>query len=187
MALQRVGGNVIFARPLNGGDPYKSVPWNVLVGLNVQNVRPINFNGDSRAYAIPNRNIKDHRIPNDEVVCVSFNCATENNLAGLRFAATYSNLNDPRNPTSGNFFSFGTEQFVSVGENSPTFNRVRTTYTHFIPVNWLRIAKGCRPKPGEKANCPQAIGIQLRAGTVVGQLPTYEAFCLGGSNSVRGW
>ena len=187
VALQRVGGNVIFARPLNGGDPYKSVPWNVLVGLNVQNVRPINFNGDSRVYALPNRNIEDHRIPNDEVVCVSFNCATENNLAGLRFAATYSNLNDPRNPTSGNFFSFGTEQFVSVGENSPTFNRVRTTYTHFIPVNWLRIAKGCRPKPGEKANCPQAIGIQLRAGTVVGQLPPYEAFCLGGSNSVRGW
>ena len=187
VALQRVGGNVIFARPLNGGDPYKFVPWNVLVGLNVQNVRPINFAGDTRSYALPNDRIKDHRIPNDDVICIAFNCATENNLAGLRFAATYSNLNDPRNPTSGNFFSFGTEQFVSVGENSPTFNRVRASYTHFIPVNFLKLAKGCRPKPGEKANCPQAIGIQLKAGTVLGQLPPYEAFCLGGSNSVRGW
>ena len=187
VALQRVGGNVIFARPLNGGDPYKIVPWNMLVGLNVQNVRPINFAGDTRSYALPNDRIKDHRIPNDDVICIAFNCATENNLAGLRFAATYSNLNDPRNPTSGNFFSFGTEQFVSVGENSPTFNRVRASYTHFIPVNFLKLAKGCRPKPGEKANCPQAIGIQLKAGTVLGQLPPYEAFCLGGSNSVRGW
>ena len=187
VALQRVGGNVIFARPLNGGDPYKFVPWNVLVGLNVQNVRPINLAGDTRSYALPNDRIKDHRIPNDDVICIAFNCATENNLAGLRFAATYSNLNDPRNPTSGNFFSFGTEQFVSVGENSPTFNRVRASYTHFIPVNFLKLAKGCRPKPGEKANCPQAIGIQLKAGTVLGQLPPYEAFCLGGSNSVRGW
>jgi len=187
VALQRVGGNVIFARPLNGGDPYKFVPWNVLVGLNVQNVRPINFAGDTRSYALPNDRIKDHRIPNDDVICIAFNCATENNLAGLRFAATYSNLNDPRNPTSGNFFSFGTEQFVSVGENSPTFNWVRASYTHFIPVNFLKLAKGCRPKPGEKANCPQAIGIQLKAGTVLGQLPPYEAFCLGGSNSVRGW
>ena len=187
VALQRVGGNVIFARPLNGGDPYKFVPWNVLVGLNVQNVRPINFAGDTRAYALPNEQIDGQRIPNEDVICIAFNCATENNLAGLRFAATYSNLNDPRNPTSGNFFSFGTEQFVSVGENSPTFNRVRASYTHFIPVNFLKLAKGCRPKPGEKANCPQAIGIQLKAGTVLGQLPPYEAFCLGGSNSVRGW
>ena len=187
VALQRVGGNVIFARPLNGGDPYKFVPWNVLVGLNVQNVRPINFAGDTRSYALPNDRIEDHRIPNEDVVCIAFNCATENNLAGLRFAVTYSNINDPRNPTAGNFFSFGTEQFVSVGENSPTFNRVRASYTHFIPVNFLKLAKGCRPKPGEKANCPQAIGIQLKAGTVLGQLPPYEAFCLGGSNSVRGW
>ena len=187
VALQRIGGNVIFARPLNGGDPYKIVPWNVLVGLNVQNVRPINFAGDSRPYGVANRKIKNDRVPNDDIICIAFNCANENNFFGVRLAATYGNLNDPRNPTSGNFFSFGTEQFLSVGANSPTFNRVRTSYTHFFPVNWLKIAKGCRPKPGEKADCPQAIGIQLKAGTVVGQLPPYEAFCLGGSNSVRGW
>ena len=119
-------------------------------------------------------------------MCVSFNCATENNLAGLRFAATYNNFNDPRNPTSGNFFGYGTEQFISVGENSPTFNRVRTTYTQFIPVNWLRIAKAAVPSPTRKANCPQSIGIQLEGGHDLGQLPP-EAFCLGGSNSVRGW
>ena len=187
VALQRVGGNIIFARPLNGGDPYKVVPWNALVGLNVQNVRPINFAGDSRQYALPSRNIKNNRIENEDIICIAFNCATENNLVGLRLAATYSNVNDPRNPTSGNFFSLGTEQFVSVGENSPTFNKVRATYTHFIPVNWLKLAKGCRPKEGEKANCPQSLAFQFKAGTVLGQLPPYEAFCLGGSNSVRGW
>ncbi|HGY5560548.1 MAG TPA: BamA/TamA family outer membrane protein, partial [Prochlorococcus sp.] len=36
-------------------------------------------------------------------------------------------------------------------------------------------------------NCPQAIAFQIKAGTILGQLPPYEAFCLGGSNSVRGW
>jgi outer membrane protein insertion porin family len=186
VALQRIGGNIIFARPLNGGDPYKNAPWQVLAGLNVQSVRPINFEGTSRVYATPSKGHKD-KVPNDDVFCIAYNCATENNLAGLRLAATYNTLNDPRNPTSGNFFSFGTEQFLSVGENSPTFNRVKASYTQFFPVNWLKIAKGCRPKPGEKANCPQAIGIQLKAGSVVGDLPPYEAFCLGGSNSVRGW
>ena len=185
VALQRVGGNIIFARPLNGGNPYKNVPWQVLAGLNVQSVRPINFEGSSRVYGTSSKGNGD--IPNEDVICISYNCATENNLAGLRLAATYNTLNDPRNPTSGNFFSFGTEQFLSVGENSPTFNRVKASYTQFFPVNWLKIAKGCRPKPGEKENCPQAIGIQLKAGSIVGDLPPYEAFCLGGSNSVRGW
>jgi outer membrane protein insertion porin family len=186
VALQRVGGNIIFARPLNGGDPYKNAPWQILAGLNVQSVRPINFEGTSRVYGTPSQG-DDDNIPNEDIICISYNCSTENNLAGLRLAATYNTLNDPRNPTSGNFFSFGTEQFVSVGENSPTFNRVKASYTQFFPVNWLKIAKGCRPKPGEKENCPQAIGIQLKAGSIVGDLPPYEAFCLGGSNSVRGW
>ena len=187
VALQRVGGNIVLARPLNGGDPFKKVPWQALVGVNVQNVRPINFNGDTRPYGVPNENIRNGEIPNNEVICIAFNCANENNLASVRFATTYNTLNDARNPTSGNFFSFGTEQYVSVGENSPTFNRVRTTYTKFFPVNWLKLFKGCRPKPGEKENCPQAIAFQVKAGTILGQLPPYEAFCLGGSNSVRGW
>ncbi len=186
VALQRVGGNIIFARPLNGGDPYKNAPWQILAGLNVQSVRPINFEGTSRVYGTPSEG-DERSVPSENIICISYNCATENNLAGLRFAATYNTLNDPRNPTSGNFFSFGTEQFLSVGENSPTFNRVKASYTQFFPVNWLKIAKGCRPKPGEKENCPQAIGIQLKAGSIVGDLPPYEAFCLGGSNSVRGW
>ena len=166
VALQRVGGNIIFSRPLNGGDPFKKVPWQALVGVNVQNVRPINFNGDTRPYGVPNENIRNGEIPNNEVICIAFNCANENNLASVRFATTYNTLNDARNPTSGNFFSFGTEQYVSVGENSPTFNRVRTTYTKFFPVNWLKLFKGCRPKPGEKENCPQAIAFQVKAGTI---------------------
>jgi outer membrane protein insertion porin family len=182
-----VGGNIVFARPLNGGDPYKSAPWSALVGLNIQNVRPINFAGDTRQYALPNRNVDDDRIDNDEVICIAFNCATDNDLVGVRLAATYNNIDDPRNPRSGNFFSFGTEQFVSVGENSPTFNRLRASYTHFVPVNWLKIHKGCRPKEGERENCPQSLAFQIKAGTVLGQLPSYESFCLGGSNSVRGW
>ena len=28
---------------------------------------------------------------------------------------------------------------------------------------------------------------QVKAGTIIGDLPPYEAFCMGGSNSIRGW
>ena len=187
IALERVGGNMIVSRPLNGGDPFKKVPWQVLAGLNLQAVRPINYAGDTKPYGVPNRKIKDDRIENDQIICTAFNCADQNTLASIRFATTYSTLNDTRNPSEGNFFSFGTEQYVSLGENSPTFNRVRTSYTHFIPVRWLKLAKGCRPKEGEPENCPQALAFQFKAGTILGDLPPYEAFCLGGSNSVRGW
>ncbi len=187
VALQRTGGSFIVSRPLNGGDPYKEVPWSVLLGMNIQKVRPIDFSGKSRPYGASTGNFKNGSVPDDEVICIAFNCAEENSLFGIRAAATYNNLNNRRNPTSGNFLSLGTEQFFSIGENSPTFNRARVSYTKFVPVNWLKIAKGCRPKPGEKANCPQAIGFQVKAGTAIGELPPYEAFCLGGSNSVRGW
>ena len=71
--------------------------------------------------------------------------------------------------------------------DSPTFNRLRASYTQFFPVDWLKIHKGCRPKAGEQADCPQAIGVQVKGGAIMGEAPPYEAFCMGGSNSIRGW
>jgi outer membrane protein insertion porin family len=195
IALQRVGGNIQFVRPLNGGNPFKKALWSLVLGASAQEVRPINFAGDSMPYGVSTNNIENPRVngqrleefPIQNVVCVAFNCATTNQLVALRVAATRNTLNDPRNPTSGNFLSLSTEQFVSVGPDSPTFNRLRGSYSHFIPVNWVRFFKGCRPKPGETADCKQALAFQISAGTNIGDLPPYEAFCMGGSNSVRGF
>ena len=189
VVIQRVGGNIQFVRPLNGGNPYKRVPWSVIVGLSGQQVTPMNYSGQANPYGVASNNFNDNgsRVPINSVVCLAYNCATNNQLLGVRVAATMNNLNDPRNPTSGNFLSLGTEQFISVGVNSPTFNRLRGSYTHYIPVNWLKLYKGCRPKPGESGDCKQALAFQVSAGANVGQLPPYEAFCLGGGNSVRGY
>ena len=187
VVLRKTGGSFSFSRPLNGGDPFKDAPWRVLAGMSLTDVRPINFAAETRPYGVSTNNFKNGKVKNKDIVCISFNCADNNLLTGLRLATTYNNVDDSRNPTSGNFFSLSTEQFLGVNEDSPTFNRLRTSYTHFFPVNWLKLHKGCRPKPGEKADCPQAIGVQVKGGTVVGDLPPYEAFCVGGSNSIRGW
>ena len=189
IVIQRVGGNIQFVRPLNGGNPYKRVPWSVIVGLSGQQATPMDFSGRSNPYGVASNNFNNNgsEVPADSVICLAYNCATDNQLLGVRVAATMNNLNDPRNPTQGNFLSLGTEQFISVGPDSPTFNRMRASYTHYIPVNWLKIYKGCRPKPGESADCKQALAFQVSAGANVGQLPPYEAFCLGGGNSVRGY
>ena len=187
VAIQRFGGNLQVVRPLNGGNPYKRVPWNVVVGLNAQQVKPINFAGTSMPYAVGPQNFNGTQTTVSNVICVAYNCASTNQLVGVRLAATMSTLNDPRNPTSGNFLSLGTEQFISVGPDSPTFNRLRASYTYYIPVNWLKLFKGCRPKKGEAPDCKQALAFQVSAGANIGNLPTYEAFCLGGGNSVRGY
>ena len=187
IALQRIGGNVQFVRPLNGGNPYKRAPWSVVLGFSGQEVTPMNFGGSVMPYGMNTNNYGNGKTQVKDVICVAYNCAEHNQLVGLRVAATMNNLNDPRNPTSGNFLSLGTEQFFSVGPDSPTFNRLRASYTHYIPVNWLKLFKGCRPKPGQKEDCKQALAFQVTAGTNVGNLPPYEAFCLGGSNSVRGY
>ncbi len=189
VVVQRIGGNLQFIRPLNGGNPFLRAPWSLIAGLNAQQVTPMNVGGETMPYGVLNNdffNSGSTQVPIDSIVCVAYNCASRNQLVGLRLATTYNTLDDPRNPTRGDFLSLGTEQFISVGPDSPTFNRLRGSYTHFIPVNWLKFFKGCRPgaKPGQ---CKQALAFQVSAGTVLGDLPPYEAFCVGGGNSVRGY
>ena len=184
-SIQRIGANVQFVRPLNGGDPFKKAPWNVILSFGGQKVTPMDYSGSIAGAAAISGD------PNSKI-CLAYspdqsNCATENQLLSFRVGTTYSTLNDPRNPTKGNFFTVGTEQFVSVGENSPTFNRLRASFTHYIPVNWIKLFKGCRPKAGETPDCKQALAFQASAGTMVGDVPPYEAFCMGGGNSVRGY
>ena len=189
VVLRKTGGSFSFARPLNGGDPYKDAKWTLVSGMSFSEVQPINFAGESRPYGVSSKKRSDGNgeVDKDQIICVSYNCADSNTLIAARFASTYNNLNNPRNPTSGNFFSAGTEQFLGINSDSPTFNRLRASYTQFFPVDWLKLHKGCRPKPGEQPDCPQAIGVQIKGGAIMGEAPPYEAFCLGGSNSIRGW
>ena len=189
VVIQRVGGNLQFVRPLNGGNPFKRAPWSVVVGLSAQQVTPMNYSGSIQPYGVAADNFNGNggQVPINSVICVSYNCADHNQLLGVRLATTMNTLNDPRNPTQGNFFSFGTEQFISVGPDSPSFNRLRASFTHYIPVKWLKFYKGCRAKPGETEDCKQALAFQATAGTNIGSLPPYEAFCMGGGNSVRGY
>jgi outer membrane protein insertion porin family len=189
VVIQRVGGNLQFVRPLNSGNPFQRAPWSVVVGLSAQQVTPMNYSGSIQPYGVVANDFNNSggQVPINSVICVSYNCADHNQLVGVRLATTMNTLNDPRNPTKGNFFSFGTEQFISVGPDSPSFNRVRTSFTHYIPVKWLKFYKGCRAKPGETEDCKQALAFQATAGTNIGSLPPYEAFCMGGGNSVRGF
>ncbi|KAG7534805.1 Bacterial surface antigen (D15) [Arabidopsis thaliana x Arabidopsis arenosa] len=74
---------------------------------------------------------------------------------------------------------FQVDQGLGIGSNSPLFNRHQLTLTKFIPLRQVEEGPG-KPQPpvlvlhGHYAGC-------------VGDLPGYDAFALGGPNSVRGY
>ena len=188
IVLEKTGGGFSFSRPLNGGDPFKVAKWRILAGMNFKKVKMIDGDGNQKPYGdmTPTTgNISD-------IICIGFtpndgSCPAENTLVSFIATTSRNNLNNSINPTSGNKFSFGTEQFVSMGENSPTFNRMKASYSFFIPTKLINLTKACKSGNSDSEDCPQAIGFQFKAGTILGELPPYEAFCMGGTSSVRGW
>ena len=188
IVLEKTGGGFSFSRPLNGGDPFKVAKWKVLSGMNFKKVNMIDGSGNKKPYGdmTPTTgNISD-------IICIGFtpndgSCPAENTLVSFIASTSRNNLNNSINPTSGNKLTFGTEQFVSIGENSPTFNRMRTSYSFFIPTKLINFTKACKSNDASSEDCPQAIGFQFKAGTILGELPPYESFCMGGTSSVRGW
>ncbi len=96
-------------------------------------------------------------------------------LATVSFTASKDRRNNPFNPTQGSILSFSTEQSVPIGQGNISMNRLRANYSQFVPVKLFDTQK------------PQVIAVNLQAGTVIGDLPPYDAFNLGGPNSVRGY
>ncbi len=188
IVLEKTGGGFSFSRPLNDGDPFKVTKWRVLAGMNFKKVKMIDGSGNKKPYG----DVTPTSGNISEIICIGFtpndgSCPEENTLVSVIASTTRNNLNNSANPTSGNKLTFGTEQFISMGENSPTFNRMRASYSYFIPTKLINLTKECKSSNSSNDDCPQAIGFQFKAGTILGELPPYEAFCMGGTSSVRGW
>ena len=186
--LEKTGGGFSFSRPLNGGDPFKVAKWRVLGGMNFKRVRMIDSSGNRKPYG----DMTPTTGNINEIICIGItasdgSCPEENTLVSFIANASRNNLNNSVNPTSGNKLTFGSEQFIPLGENSPTFNRVSASYSFFIPARLINLTKGCKSKDSSDDDCSQAFGFQLKGGTMFGELPPYEAFCMGGTSSVRGW
>ncbi|MBD2358651.1 outer membrane protein assembly factor [Tolypothrix sp. FACHB-123] len=96
-------------------------------------------------------------------------------LTTVSFTATQDRRNNPINPTQGSVLKLSTEQSVPIGQGNISMNRVQANYSQYLPVNLFGSQK------------PQVFAVNVQAGTVLGNLPPYEAFNLGGANSVRGY
>jgi outer membrane protein insertion porin family len=177
--IVRTGGGISFSRPLEK-NPYKRSEWNASLGLNYQRVSIRDSEGD-----IAQRDALGNLL--------SFDPSGKDDLFTAQLGFSRDRRNDPLSPTKGSLLRFGTEQSAPFGSGSILFNRVRASYSFYVPVRLTRLTPGCRnqtPKIGEKPikpDCPQALAFNIQAGNVFGDLPPYEAFSMGGSNSVRGY
>ncbi|WP_017306969.1 BamA/TamA family outer membrane protein [Spirulina subsalsa] len=96
-------------------------------------------------------------------------------LVTLRAGLSQDRRDNPINPTSGSILGFSSEQSLPVGNGSILMNRLQANFSNYTPVSLFG---------GEN---PEVLAFNVQAGTTIGDLPPYEAFRLGGTNSVRGY
>lgn len=160
----RTGGGVSFSRPLKPDALGNSV-WSASAGLNYQRVAITNANGKREFIDAAGQNLSFSKTGRDDLLTLELGLARD-----LR--------NNKLQPTSGSLLRLGVEQTIPVGLGNIFMNRLRGSYSYYVPVQWLKFSKDQKP---------QALAFNVQAGTVLGDLPPYEAFSLGGSNSVRGF
>lgn len=154
--VRRAGGEIAFSRPFGNG-------WTAAVGTRFQNVSARDGDGVVNAFDAAGNPLTASPSGVDD-------------LWTFPLSLSYDHRNDPFNPTSGGILRLNTEQSVPLGRGSIFMNRLRGSYSHYIPLSLLNFSEG-----------PQALALNLQLGTIVGEVPPYEAFALGGTNSVRGY
>jgi outer membrane protein insertion porin family len=177
--VNRTGGGISFSRPLSR-NVFERSEWTASLGLQYQRVTVTDADGIRRT--------------RDELGNpLTFSDSGKDDLLTTQLIFRRDKRNDPLRPTRGSVLQFSTEQSIPVGSGNILFNRLRGSYSFYIPARLTRFTAGCRnqrPRIGEQPNregCPQAFAFNLQGGTILGDLPPYEAFPLGGTNSVRGY
>ncbi|MBN3873521.1 BamA/TamA family outer membrane protein [Nostoc sp. JL33] len=171
--ILRLGGGVTFTRPLSS-NPYKTSVWSASAGLQYQRVSARDADGNLRKTGAIFDENNGNRISQE--VPLSFSGSGEDDLVLLQLGVQRDLRNNPLQPTSGSYLRLGIDQSVPVGLGSIFLTRLRGSYSQYLPIKLISFSKGA-----------QTLAFNFQAGTIFGDLPPYEAFTLGGSNSVRGY
>ncbi|MGD1913148.1 MAG: BamA/TamA family outer membrane protein [Rivularia sp. (in: cyanobacteria)] len=136
--------------------------WNTSLGFNYTRVSISDKKGKITANDVANNPLTKSGTGIDDLATVSL-------------SATKDRRDNPFIPTIGSVLKLCTEHSLPLGQGEISMNRLRADYTQYVPVKLFKSAKS------------QVFALNLQAGTVIGDLPPYETFNLGGSNSVRGY
>ncbi len=155
--INRLGGGTTFSRPIGNN-------WRASLGGQIQFVDATDGDGEQFLY---------DQLGNP----ITFSDSGQDSYTTLRMGLVNDSRNNRLNPTSGQLFRVSSEQSVAIFENGLNANRIETTYSTFIPIEVLRT----------RTDSPEVLAFDFRAGTVLGDLAPYDAFPIGGSDSVRGF
>ncbi len=136
--------------------------WQAGVGLNVSRVSIRDQEGELAPSDRFGNPLSFSETGIDDLVTVQANLANDQR-------------DNPRDPTGGSLLQLSSEQSVPVGSGSILNNRLNASYSQFAATNLL----------GQER--PEVLALNVQAGTTVGDLPPYQAFNLGGSDSIRGY
>jgi outer membrane protein insertion porin family len=155
----RFGAGVSVSRPLG--------EWDAELGLNYTRVSLRDGDGEIS--------------PRDEEGNpLGFSDTGIDDLTTLAFSVTRDRRNNPVNPSEGTALTLSTEQTIPIGNGSIFGNRLQANYVQYVPVDVLELDEATDRNP-------EVLAFNLQGGTVLGDLPPYNAFNLGGANSVRGY
>ena len=164
---------------LIGGDD----PWVHRLGGGVEYFLPLARDFESavgltyQLVSVRDDIISDELRSEDELGnTLTFSDDGQDGLLTLSFATSLDRRNETRNPTQGYRLLLQSDQSIPVGDASIFYNRLSANYTHFLPWDLFKFTEG-----------QPALVFNLQAGTIIGDLPGYEAFSLGGAKSVRGY
>jgi outer membrane protein insertion porin family len=156
---RKIGGGINATKPLGS-------TWKGTIGLNYTNVSLRDRDGNIFA-----RDGRGNPL--------SLSGTGIDDLTTLSFTAFQDLRDSVVNPSRGSVITLSTEQFLPIGRGEALGNRLQANYASFIPVNLI--------KAGADAQLPQVFAFNLQGGTTIGDLAPYNAYVLGGPNSVRGY
>ncbi|WP_225901106.1 BamA/TamA family outer membrane protein [[Leptolyngbya] sp. PCC 7376] len=163
--INRLGGGVTFSRPLSK-NVFARSDWRGSLGLQYQRVTITDGDGDVEFIDEAGNQL-------------SFSDDGKDDLTTLRFNLVRDKRNNPAAPTRGSVTRIGTDQTIPIGKGGIFFNRIRGSHSFYVPSP-LKLPLVNKEKP-------HTLAFNIQGGTIIGDLPPYEAFSLGGSNSVRGF
>jgi outer membrane protein insertion porin family len=155
----RFGGGVSVNRPIGDG-------WNGSLGVNYQRISLRDRDGD-----VVRRDARGNPL--------SFSGTGIDDLTTVNFTATKDQRDSVSDPTRGSILTLSTEQSIPIGQGNILSNRLQANFSEYIPVNIFNLEKTQKQ--------PEVFAYNLQAGTTIGDLPPYNAYTLGGPNSVRGY
>ncbi|WP_375495690.1 BamA/TamA family outer membrane protein [uncultured Nostoc sp.] len=180
--ILRLGGGVTFSRPLSS-NPYKTSAWSASAGLQYQRVSARDAGGnlvktgglfDSNGNPI---NQNGNIVAQPATTQLTESPGGQDDLLLLQLGIQHDLRNNPLQPTKGSYLRLGIDQSAPIGLGNILLTRLRGSYSQYLPIKLISFSK----------KGSQTLAFNFQAGTILGDLPPYEAFTLGGSNSVRGY